>query len=158
MKRIITMMVIGLLMVCCHYALAAKLEHKRVSNAQAVELAKIILKDSMLDKNEINNAIANPFKYADLKEVSLNSNSNPAYIVTGITGAFYGNNNALIWIYEKSPNGYNELLSEGGDTIKILSHKTNGYKDILITCYDHRDKKTNKWIYKFNGNKYKEAK
>ena len=69
----------------------------------------------------------------------------------------------FIWVYEKTPNAYKELLKTVGEEVSILSIKTNGYKDISITIH-HRDAKgdltqaMSKAPYKYNGNKYQYAK
>lgn len=54
-------------------------------------------------------------------------------------------------------DGYSVILNSGGDSLKVLRSKSNGYRSIAIQGFSQAGKVTTNALFRFNGQQYIEA-
>ena len=96
--------------------------------------------------------------YLTLRTVDLNKDGQVEYIVQGddnVEECLRGNRVSSVWLYRKTKNGF-ELMLSGGNDFTPLKTYTNGYRDLkepigggAFELYTT--------IYKFDGNSYQRS-
>lgn len=66
--------------------------------------------------------------------------------------------NCSIYIYRKTPQGFESILDDAaGFGVELLKTSTNGYRDLMVTARDNAATQGQQ-TYKFDGKQYREAK
>jgi hypothetical protein len=84
--------------------------------------------------------------------VELNGDRTPEFIVYPPT-LMDGNSSGPRWVYRRTANGYEQLLSTGAMMVELLRTSTKGYRD-LVSSGGGNAMGYFKNVFKFNGRKY----
>ena len=92
--------------------------------------------------------------------LDLNHDGSPDYFVRPALrpycGAFYGAHLFRYWLVTSHRKGgrisYRIVFKSGGDEATVLSHSTNGYRDLVLVGHNALESYTSTWH--FNGSKY----
>lgn len=92
-----------------------------------------------------------------VEEVDLNRDGVPEYDVELSGPCVCGMVNCTIYVYRQTPNGYEQILEDAaGFGLQLLKTSTRGYTDLRVDARDSAAAEI-QTIYKFDGNRYREA-
>ena len=88
----------------------------------------------------------------DLKvsEIHLDGSTEVDLVALGVHGA----HTVPFYILRPITNGYQLVLSSVGDSMTVLSSRTNGLRNVKVEAYMFAGTKTISIIYRFDGHKY----
>ena len=96
-------------------------------------------------------------KNMSVEEVDLNRDGVSEYDVELSGPCVCGMVNCTIYVYRQTPNGYEQILEDAaGFGLQLLKTSTRGYTDLRIDAGDSAAAEI-QTIYKFDGNRYREA-
>lgn len=88
-------------------------------------------------------------------EVHLHSGRQTDLVVLPKDACLFGANIGPIWVFRNSPGGYQLIFKTDALGIEVLRERSNGYRNILGSQATAR--KTLTATFKFDGNKYQQA-
>ena len=92
-----------------------------------------------------------------VEEVDLNRDGVTEYQVELSSPCVCGMVNCSIYVYRQTPAGYESILEDAaGFGIQVLKTSTRGYTDLRVDARDSAAAQS-QTIYKFDGNRYREA-
>jgi hypothetical protein len=92
-----------------------------------------------------------------VEEVDLNRDGVSEYDVELSGPCVCGMVNCTIYVYRQTPNGYEQILEDAsGFGLQLLKTSTRGYTDLRVDARDSAAAEI-QTIYKFDGNRYREA-
>ena len=86
-------------------------------------------------------------------EVHLDGAEEIDLVLMGVRG-LRGAHSVPYWLFRKNKNGYDLLLSTGGDSFKILPTKWKGH--CVIEVLNHTVDQVTKALFRFDGQRYRE--
>ncbi len=102
--------------------------------------------------------IAAAEKNMNVEELDLNRDGAPEYEVELAGPCACGAQNCSIYLYRRTPQGYETILDDAsGLGVELLKTANNGYVDLLINAHDTAATEA-RTTYKFDGKRYREAK
>lgn len=110
----------------------------------------------ILRRDESNRSIAQgdpPASWFVASELYLNDDDLPDLIVMPANPRLLGANIGPFWVFRKTPQGYQLVLSESAFVLDVLNTRTNSYRDIRLIALTAKEKFT--VTYKFNGSAYR---
>jgi hypothetical protein len=130
-----------------------------IALAQSTSEKKVILQQIVRDdkdaKEFVDDAggITSSLESVSITKVDLNKDGQSELVVDLMLGCG-AVDNCPFYVYRKSGNNYNLLLSGSGNAYKILKTKTDGYNDIRSQAHSSASE-TYVVIYKFESGRYK---
>jgi hypothetical protein len=84
--------------------------------------------------------------------VDLRKGDHSGLVVKSESGCLWGANIGPFWVFRRTTNGYDLVLSESGDSLAILDGFANGYRKIRLTRATGTQVLA--VVYEFRGQKY----
>jgi hypothetical protein len=105
----------------------------------------------------VENAAPNelPAQWLLASEIHLGPPDEVDLIVMGI-GGLRGAHSVPFWVFRKKREGYDLVLSTGGDSLKVLNARSNGYRTIKAYNVGEAGRTLTTATYKFGGGRYQE--
>jgi hypothetical protein len=107
----------------------------------------------------VKNAAPNelPAQWLLASEIHLGPPSELDLIVMGI-GGLRGAHSVPFWVFRRKTGGYDLVLSTGGDSLKVLNARSNGYRTIKAYNVGQAGRTLTTATYRFSGGRYQEYK
>jgi hypothetical protein len=98
-----------------------------------------------------------PAQWLLASEIHLGPPGELNLIVMGI-GGLRGAHSVPFWVFRKKREGYDLVLSTGGDSLKVLNARSNGYRTIKAYNVGQAGRTLTTAAYRFDGRRYQEYK
>jgi hypothetical protein len=86
-------------------------------------------------------------------EIHLDDDSLPDLVVTAVNACLFGANLVPFWIFRKTSEGYELLLSTNALGLDVLNARSRGLRSIRATAATAR--RVSRVVYMFDGSKYR---
>ena len=92
-----------------------------------------------------------------IDEIDLDHDGKKEYRIFGSGSCACGAQNCSIWIYRKTPNGFEPIFDSMGVDLKVSKSAHNFYDDLVVNSHDSASTQY-RVTYAFDGRRYRESK